>query len=56
MILFDENKNGLSAAEFIDANFNVLDIDDSKTIELDEWKSAYTEMTTPKNAQQERYN
>ena len=56
LILFDQNKDGLSASEFIDANYKELDIDHSGMIELDEWKSAYTEMTKPKNAQQERYN
>ncbi|MAI61811.1 MAG: hypothetical protein CBB87_04850 [Micavibrio sp. TMED27] len=56
LIRFDENKNGLSAAEFIETGFQELDDNDNNIIELDEWKEAYTEMTKPKNAEQERYN
>lgn len=56
LILFDKNKNGLSAAEFIDTGFQELDDNDNNTIELDEWKEAYTLMTKPKSAEQERYN
>ena len=56
LILFDKNKDGLSAAEFIEVGFQELDDNDNNTIELDEWKEAYTEMTHPKNAEQERYN
>ena len=56
LIRFDKNKNGLSASEFIGVGFQELDDNDSNTIELDEWKEAYIEMTKPKNAEQERYN
>jgi hypothetical protein len=56
LIRFDENKNGLSAAEFIETGFQELDDNDNNIIEIDEWKEAYTAMTKPKNAEQERYN
>jgi len=56
LILFDKNKDGLSAAEFIEVGFQELDDNDNNTIELDEWTEAYTEMTHAKNAEQERYN
>lgn len=56
LIHFDKDKDGLSASEFIDAGFQALDNNDSTTIELDEWQTAYIEMTKPKSAQQDRYN
>ncbi len=56
LIRFDEDKDGLSAAEFIDTGFQELDDNDNNTIELDEWVEAYTVMTKPATAEQERYN
>ncbi len=55
LIRFDQDKNGLSASEFINVGFQELDDNDNNTIELDEWEEAYTEMTSPPNAEQERY-
>ncbi len=56
LIRFDQNKNGLSAKEFIAVGIQELDDNDNNTIELDEWEEAYTVMVTHKNAEQERYN
>ena len=43
LIRFDENLNGLSAAEFIGKGYNELDISDDNMINLEEWKRAYLE-------------
>ena len=56
LIVFDENKNGLSAAEFIEVGFQELDSDDNGTIELDEWEDAYLEMTQADINKEEQYN
>ncbi|NCT41480.1 MAG: hypothetical protein GW778_07465 [Alphaproteobacteria bacterium] len=56
LILFDKNKDGLSASEFINVGFQKLDLNDNNVIELNEWKKGYIEMTKPENAEQERYN
>jgi hypothetical protein len=56
LIRFDNDKNGLSASEFIEVGFQELDDNDNNTIELDEWVEAYTAMTRPETAEQERYN
>ena len=56
LIRFDNDKDGLSAEEFIGVGFQELDDNDNNTIELDEWSEAYTEMTAPETAEQERYN
>lgn len=53
---FDKNNNGLSPAEFINVGFLELDDNNSKVIEIDEWKEAYTKMLHYPNAEQERYN
>lgn len=53
---FDEDRDGLSAAEFIDTSLLKLDTDDSKTIELDEWKKHYIASRAPKAADQDGYN
>lgn len=56
LIRFDEDKDGLSASEFIGEGFQSLDDNDNGMIDLEEWQEAYTEATMPKNAEQERYN
>ena len=54
--MFDKNKNGLSAEEFIETSFQELDDNDNNIIDLEEWKAAYTEMTIPEVAKQDKYN
>jgi hypothetical protein len=56
LIRFDQNKNGLSAKEFIETPYLKLDTDNSTTIELDEWKKAYEERLSPLSADQDIYN
>ena len=53
---FDEDRDGLSASEFIDTSMLKLDTDESKMIELDEWKKAYIATRAPKAADQDGYN
>jgi len=53
---FDNDKNGLSAQEFIGDEFKRLDIDMSGTLDLEEWKAAYIASLSPPNANQKRYN
>lgn len=40
---FDENKDGLSAKEFIGVGFEELDDSEDKTITLEEWQKVYLE-------------
>ena len=56
LIMFDKNKNGWSAEEFIETSFQELDDNDNNIIDLEEWKAAYTEMTIPEVAKQDKYN
>ncbi|HIF25185.1 MAG TPA: hypothetical protein EYQ41_03325 [Micavibrio sp.] len=56
LIRFDEDEDGLSAKEFINEGFLALDLDDSGTIELDEWEKAYIASLAPLNAEQDIYN
>jgi len=42
LIAFDDNRDGLSAEEFIDVGFLDMDANDSGAIELDEWERAYS--------------
>src|SRR5690606_18064770 len=53
---FDNDLDGLSAREFIGRSFLSLDKDDSKAIELDEWKAAYKDTRRPRAADQDNYN
>lgn len=55
LIRFDDNANGLSAAEFIDEPFMVMDDNDTRTIDLQEWKEAYLVDVVP-HLEPERYN
>jgi hypothetical protein len=54
LMKFDEDKDGLSAAEFIDEGYEVLDTDEDKMITLKEWQRAYLE-SRPKHNQAESY-
>lgn len=56
LMRFDNDMNGLSPEEFLGVAFNILDDNNSKVIESDEWESAYTAMTHVKAADQDRYN
>ncbi len=55
LMRFDENHDGLSAAEFIGEGFQPLDDDEDNLINLEEWKEAYLE-SRPEHNQPERYN
>lgn len=48
LIRFDQNKNGLSAREFLDgAVYWQLDNNKDKTVDIEEWKRAYIASLTP---------
>lgn len=53
---FDNDKDGLSAEEFIGQSFLELDTDHSKVIEAKEWRDAYIARIAPLVAEQYRYN
>ncbi len=46
---FDKNNNGLSAHEFTDKHFNIVDVDNSKVIEKKEWEGVYNASIDAKN-------
>lgn len=56
LIRFDKDMDGLSPADFIEMSFLELDDNNSKAIELDEWKEEYLVKVIPPVAEQERYN
>jgi hypothetical protein len=56
LMRFDDNKDGLSPAEFINSGYEKLDDDEDKLISLEEWKEAYrVSLHTPVD-EPERYN
>ncbi len=55
LMRFDQDMDGLSPADFIEMTFLELDDNNSKAIELDEWKEEYTAKVKAANAEQERY-
>lgn len=55
LMRFDHNMDGLSPHEFVNEYFIALDDNNSKAIELDEWKEAYIKYARPPVAEQERY-
>lgn len=55
LMRFDQNMDGLSPHDFVEQTFLVLDDNNSKAIELDEWKEAYIKYARPPVAEQERY-
>ncbi len=56
LMKFDDNKDGLSAEEFIGEGFEALDIDENKMIDMEEWKKAYVKSEKYPNANQKQYN
>lgn len=56
LMRFDEDKDGLSPADFIQQSFLSLDDNKDGAIDIDEWKEAYIASRRPLAAEQERYN
>lgn len=56
LMRFDEDKDGLSPADFLGKSILEVDTDKSKTIELDEWKKSYIATRAPLAADQDFYN
>jgi len=56
LIRFADDHDGLSPREFIGTSFLIMDDNNDKAIDLQEWKEGYITMTIPPNAEQERYN
>ncbi len=55
LMRFDENRDGLSPKEFIDTGYEVLDDDEDRLINLEEWKEAYMEAVHAPVNEPERY-
>jgi hypothetical protein len=55
LMRFDENKDGLSANEFIGLGYEKLDDDEDRQINHEEWQEAYLQLVLPVN-EPERYN
>lgn len=55
LIVFDKDKDGLSAHDFINTGFQEIDDNDNNTIEPDEWDEIYAKTHLPPAAEQERY-
>jgi Ca2+-binding EF-hand superfamily protein len=53
---FDTSTDGLSAKEFIDTGYEVLDDDEDRLISLDEWREGYQVALHTKVNEPERYN
>lgn len=53
---FDDDQDGLSAKEFINTGYEVLDDDEDRQISLEEWKEAYGELLHITVNEPERYN
>jgi len=56
LMRFDKDRDGLSAAEFIQVDYLKLDKNDDHLINMQEWKDAYIASRKYPNADQERYN
>lgn len=56
LAVFDKDKDGLSAKDFIGKGYQELDIDDNNWIEPGEWDKVYAEQRLPKAAENERYS
>lgn len=52
---FDDNKDGLSANEFINKGYEELDDDEDRQINLEEWEEAYKELVSAPVNEPERY-
>lgn len=55
LAIFDKDKDGLSASEFINTGFQKIDTNDNNTIEPQEWDEIYASTHLPEAAKQERY-
>lgn len=55
LVMFDRNKNGLSAQEFLNVGYRKADRDDDNLISLEEWKEAYLQ-TRPRELDPANYN
>lgn len=55
LMAFDNNKDGLSAEEFIGEGYEVLDDDEDKVITLEEWQEVYLD-SAREHDQPENYN
>ena len=55
LMRFDDNKDGLSPNEFIGKGYEVLDDDEDRLINHEEWQEAYLQTVLPVN-EPERYN
>jgi hypothetical protein len=53
---FDNDMDGLSAREFLNGNFQELDLNDDNMFSLTEWKRAYANIYMPRHAQGQTYN
>lgn len=55
LALFDEDKDGLSPADFLEQSFLEVDDNKDKTIDLQEFSEVYIATRRPASAEQERY-
>lgn len=55
LMRFDDNMDGLSPNEFINTGYEVLDDDEDKLINAEEWDEAYMELTRAPVNEPERY-
>lgn len=53
--LFDQEKDGLTAADFLDTSFYNVDDDDNGVISMAEWKEEYLPQTKQRHEESERY-
>lgn len=56
LAVFDKDKDGLSAKDFIGKGYQELDINDDNWIQPQEWDKVYAEEHLPKAAENERYS
>lgn len=56
LMRFDDNADGLSPADFLERSFLEVDRDNSKAIELDEWKKIYIASVSPETSDPDHYN
>lgn len=56
LAMFDENRDGLSAHDFLDTAMRKYDLNHDNLLDSMEWKRAYAERVTPLNSVNSRYN
>ncbi len=56
LAMFDQNRDGLSPDDFVNASFLEMDHNNSHVVEPDEWRTAYIQSRLPEAAKQYRYN